>query len=201
MGEHVIEVGPRVPRWGNAFLAALGRAILRVLGWRVELRIPDHPKMVMIGVPHTSNWDFVVGIAAIFAMRVRVRWWVKHTVYVRPWRGIVDWLGGIPINRKAAHGIIDQTIDAFARESTLVLGLTPEGTRGRTEQWKRGFYHVAVRAKVPIVLAWFDYRNKVVGAGPTFWPTGDYAADTAKMLEFYRTHAFPRHAQNYSGKA
>lgn len=201
MGDHRIDIGPCVPRAGNAFTAALGRAILRALGWRLELRLPDEPKMVIIGVPHTSNWDFVVGIAAIFVMRVRVRWWVKHTVYVWPWRRIVDKLGGIPINRKAAHGVVDQTVDAFARESTLVLGLTPEGTRGRVEQWKRGFYHVATRARVPIVLAWFDYRNKVVGAGPVFWPTGDYAADTERMLAFYREHAVARHPALWSGKA
>ena len=201
MGEHVIEIGPRVPRAGSAFMAAVGRALLGALGWRVDIRLPDLPKFVVIGVPHTSNWDFVVGICTIFVIRLRIRWWVKHTVYTWPWRGFVDWLGGIPINRAAAHGVVEQTVDAFEREPQLVLGLTPEGTRSRVEQWKRGFYHVALKAKVPIVLAWFDYRNRIVGAGPVLWPTGDYAADTAQILAFYRDHAVARHPALYSGKA
>lgn len=201
MAQDLVEIGPRVPRWGNALLALIGKAILRAFGWRVAIRLPDLPKFVIIGVPHTSNWDFVFGIAAIFVIRVRVRWWVKHTVYGWPWRHFVDWAGGIPIDRSAAHGVVDQTIEAFAREPTLVLGLTPEGTRRRVDQWKRGFYHVAVRARVPIAVAWFDYRNKVVGADLCLWPTGDYDADTARMLEFLRERAVARHPALYSGKA
>jgi 1-acyl-sn-glycerol-3-phosphate acyltransferase len=201
MARHVVDIGPRVPRWGNVFMAWIGDAILRALGWRLDIHMPDLPKFIVIGVPHTSNWDFVVGIAAILVMRVRVRWWVKHTVYRWPWRHAVDWLGGIPINRRAAHGVVDQTVDAFQREPHLVLGLTPEGTRGRVDEWKRGFYYVALKAKVPIALAYFDYRRKIVGIGPTLWPTGDYAGDTAKMLEFYRDNAVARYPEMYSGKA
>jgi 1-acyl-sn-glycerol-3-phosphate acyltransferase len=198
---HRLEIGARVPRWGNAVLAGLGRAILRVLGWRLDIHLPDLPKFVIIGVPHTSNWDFVVGIAAIFVIRVRVRWWVKHTVYTWPWRHFVDWAGGIPINRTAAHGVVEQTVEAFAREPQFVLALAPEGTRSHVGQWKRGFHHVAVRARVPIVAAWFDYRSKVIGAGGLFHPTGDYAADTASILRFLRGRAVARHPHLYSGKA
>jgi 1-acyl-sn-glycerol-3-phosphate acyltransferase len=197
----LIDIGPRVPRWGNAALAAIGSAILRVLGWRVEIRMPDLPKFIVIAVPHTSNWDFVVGIAAIFVIRVRVRWWVKHTVYTWPWRHFVDWAGGIPVDRSAAHGVVEQTVDAFQREPQFVLGLTPEGTRRRVEQWKRGFYHVALRTGVPIVLAWFDYDSKVVGAGPLLHATGDYEADAAKMLQVFRDKARARRPELWSGKA
>lgn len=197
----VVEIGPRVPRWGNSVMSWVGRAILGALGWRLDIRLPDLPRFVVIGVPHTSNWDFVVGIATIFVIRVRIRWWVKHTVYRRGLRRIVDWLGGIPINRSASHGVVEQTVDEFRREPQLVLGLTPEGTRSRVEQWKRGFYHVAQQANVPIVLAYFDYRNKVVGAGECIWPTGDYAADTARMLDFYRDRAVAKRPELYSGKA
>ena len=201
MGEHIVDIGPRVPRWGNAFMAWIGRLVLRAFGWRLDIHLPDLPKMVLIGVPHTSNWDFVFGIFAIFVLRIRIRWWVKHTVYRPGLRGIVDWLGGIPINRAAAHGVVEQTVAWFAREPQLVLGLTPEGTRSRTSQWKRGFYHVALQAKVPIVLAYFDYRNRIVGAGECIWPTGDYEADTARMLAFYRDRSVARRPELYSGKA
>jgi 1-acyl-sn-glycerol-3-phosphate acyltransferase len=201
MADHVIELGPRVPRWGNAVVAGICNAILRLLGWRLDMHLPDLPKFIIIAVPHTSNWDFVVGICTILLMRVRIRWWVKHTVYRWPWRHFVDWSGGIPIERAAAGGVVEQTVAAFAREQTLVLALTPEGTRSRVPQWKRGFYYVAVKAQVPIVLAYFDYRRRIVGTGPVIWPTGDYAADTAKMLEFYRTTAVARHPALYAGTA
>lgn len=201
MGGHVIDIGPRAPRAGSALMAAFGRAVLGIMGWRVDIHLPDLPKFVVIGVPHTSNWDFVVGICTIFIIRLRIRWWVKHTVARWPWAGVVDWLGGVPIDRGAAHGVVGQTVDAFTREPQFVLGVTPEGTRSRTEHWKRGFYHVATKARVPIVLAYFDYRRKIVGAREVIWPTGDYAADTAKMLAFYRDHAMARRPELYSGKA
>lgn len=201
MGGHVIDIGPRAPRAGNALTAAIGRGVLSLLGWRIDIHLPDLPKFIVIGVPHTSNWDFVIGIFTIFAIRLRIRWWVKHTVYVWPWRRVVDWLGGVPINRGAAHGVVEQTVDAFQRESQFVLGVTPEGTRSHVEQWKRGFYHVAVKAQVPIVLAYFDFERRIVGANCVIQPTGDYAADTARMLEFYRRHAAARHPELYSGKA
>lgn len=197
---HRIEIGPQVPRWGNAFLAALARKLLELLGWRLDVRLPDLPKFVMIAVPHTSNWDFVIGICAVLAIRVRVRWWVKHTVYRAPVRHIVDWLGGIPINRGAAHGVVEQTVAAFQREPQLVLSLTPEGTRSRVEKWKRGFYHVALRTGVPVVLAYMDYRLKRVVAGPMIQPSGDYDTDVAKMLEYF-DGVTPRHPELYSGKA
>lgn len=205
MGEfqdmHTIDVGAQVPRWGNAFLQGFGRAVLRLMGWRVDARLPDLPKFVLIGIPHTSNWDFVVGICTVFLLRLRVRWWVKHTVAVWPFAGIVDWLGGVPINRRAAHGVVEQTVAVFRREPQFVLGVTPEGTRGLTSGWKRGFYHVAVAANVPIVLAAFDYERKVLSVGGIVHPTGDYAADTARMLEWFAPRAQARKPELYSGTA
>ncbi len=197
---HTIEIGPQVPRWHNAFLKAVGLALLRLLGWRLDIHMPNLPKFVVIVVPHTTNWEFVIGISAVFVMQLRVNWWVKHTVARWPFKGIVTWLGGIPINRGAAQGMVEQTVEAFRTRPQLVLGLTPEGTRKRVEKWKKGFYYVACKAGVPIVLAYMDYARKVVAIGPVIWPSGDYTSDTAKMLEFYRT-VTPRHPENYSGLA
>lgn len=198
---HSIEIGAQVPRWGGAFMEGFGRGVLRLMGWRIEARLPDLPKFVIIGVPHTSNWDFIVGICTVFALRLRIRWWVKHTAARWPFGGIVDSLGGVPINRKAAHGVVEQTVAQFADEPQFVLGVTPEGTRGHTSGWKRGFYHVAVAAKVPVVLAAFDYDNKILHVGGIVQPSGDYEADTAKMLEWLAPRARALKPELYSGKA
>lgn len=198
---HTIEIGAQVPRWGNGFMAGFGLLVLRLMGWRIEARLPDLPRFVLIGVPHTSNWDFVVGICTIFVLRLRIRWWVKHTVARWPFAGIVDWLGGVPVDRKAAHGVVEQTVAEFARAPQFVLGVTPEGTRSHTAGWKRGFYHVACAARVPIVLAAFDYDSRVLHIGGVVHPGGDYAADTAKMLEWLAPRARAHQPALYSGKA
>lgn len=197
---HTIEIGPQVPRWHNVFLKMLGLAALRILGWRLDIRLPDLPRLVVIGVPHTSNWDAVIGVAAIFVIQVRVNWWVKHTAVRWPFKSLLTSWGAIPVHRGAAQGMVDENVAAMRERPQMVLAIAPEGTRYRTEKWKRGFYRVALAAGVPIVLAWFDYRQKVCGVGPVMIPTGDYDADTAKMLEFYRDKQ-PRHPQNYSGRA
>jgi 1-acyl-sn-glycerol-3-phosphate acyltransferase len=197
---HTIEIGAQVPRWHNAFVKAVGLAALRLLGWRLDFRLPDLPKFVIIGAPHTSNWDAVIGVAAIFVMQVRINWWVKHTVFRWPFKSVLDWFGGIPVHRGAAHDMVGETVEVFRTRPQIVLGITPEGTRRRADRWKKGFYRVAHQAGVPIVLGYFDYRRKVCGNGPVIVPTGNYEADTAKMLEFYRG-VTPRYPENYSGTA
>ena len=197
---HTIEIGAQVPRWHNAFLKAVGLTALRLLGWRLDLRLPDLPRFVVIGAPHTSNWDGVIAVATIFVIQVRVNWWVKHTAFRWPFKSAMNWLGAVPVHRGAAQSMVDETVASFRQRPHLILAIAPEGTRQRAEKWKKGFYRVAHQAGVPIVLAYFDYRRKVCGAGLVIIPTGDYEADTAKMLEFYRDKT-PRHPENYSGRA
>lgn len=197
---HTIEIGADVPRWHNAFLRWLGFAVLRLLGWRLDIRLPSLRKFVVILVPHTSNWDFVVGLAAIFAIQVRVNWWAKHTLFRWPFGGMMEWLGGIPIDRARTRGAVPQAIEAIEQRSHFIFGLAPEGTRSRVDRWKTGFYQIAVGARLPILLAYMDYRDKVCCVREAIQPTGDYAADTAKMLAYYRDVS-PRHPAQYSGKA
>lgn len=197
---HTIEIGANVPRWHNAFLKTVGLAALRLLGWRLDIHLPDRAKLVIIGAPHTSNWDGVIAVATIFVIQVRINWWVKHTVFRWPFKNLVTWLGGVPVRRGAAQGMVDETVASFRERPHLILAIAPEGTRQRAEKWKKGFYRVAHQAGVPIVLAYFDYRRKICGTGPVITPTGDYAADTATMLEFYR-EITPRHPENYCGVA
>lgn len=160
-------------------------AYLRVTGWRKEGDAPDVPKYVVIIAPHTSNWDFPILIALAFAFRVSARWMGKASLFRWPFGIFFRWLGGIPIERSAAHNVVEQCVRQFNDSDRMVLGLTPEGTRKRVEFWKTGFYHIAEGARIPICLAFADYERKVGGWGPTILPTGDIEADMVEIRTFY----------------
>jgi 1-acyl-sn-glycerol-3-phosphate acyltransferase len=181
-----IEIGARVPRLRRPWLRALGRAVLRAYGWKLEVTVPDEPKLVVIAAPHTSNWDFVFGLAAVLALELDLHWFAKHTIFAGVWGGLFRALGGIPIDRSAAGGVVRQTARTFDERRQLIIGLAPEGTRSRVAQWKRGFYHLANEAQVPVLVAGIDYRRKVIGTGPLFRTSGDWDADMAPVFAFYR---------------
>ena len=181
----VIEIGASVPRRRRPVLRVVGRAVLRAGGWRLNVRVPNEPKMVVLAAPHTSNWDFVFGLAAILALELDLHWFGKHTIFKGPWGGMFRALGGIAIDRSAAGGVVRQTAQAFADSRQLIIGLAPEGTRSRGTQWKRGFYHLAHAAQVPVVAAYIDYRQHTIGIGPTVRVTGDWDRDIAPIAAFY----------------
>lgn len=192
---HQINIGAAVPRLQQAGLRLLGHCVLRLFGWRLQVQI-NTPRCVIIVAPHTSNWDFVFGMAAILALQIRVHWYAKHTLFQGWWGGFFRALGGFPVDRSAHGGVVAQTTQRFAQSETLMVGLAPEGTRSRVERWKRGFYHMAHAAQVPVVTAYIDYNTRVVGTGPVFTPTGDWAADLRPVFEFYRGIA-PRRPENF----
>lgn len=181
-----IEIGAAVPRRRNAALYWLGRAVLALGGWRLDVRLPDIPKMVLIAAPHTSNWDFVFGMAAVLKLQVDLHWYAKHTLFKTVLGPFFRWLGGLPVDRSAPGGVVRETARAFAEREQLIIALAPEGTRSHRTQWKRGFYHMATAAQVPIVVAYIDYKRKLVGIGPMFTPSGDWAHDMKPVFEFYR---------------
>jgi len=192
----VPELGPNVPRQGGAVSAALGRLVLRLIGWRIEGELPDVSRAVLIVAPHTSNWDFPVGLAVKFALRLRVNWLGKHTIFryglARIWRP----LGGIPVDRQAATGVVSQVLAEFGRRDRLLLGVAPEGTRKKVPQWKSGFYRIAQAAGVPIAPLAFDYPRRAIVFFPLFAPSGDYEADLAKLRSHYAA-AMAYHPENY----
>ena len=187
------------PRWGGPFARALARGLLRLFGWTLEIRFPDEPKLVLIGAPHTSNWDGIFGVSAILAMGVRINWFAKDSLFRWPFRALLIWLGGVPIRRDAARGVVEQTTDIFAEKERIYIVVAPEGTRSRAPQWKSGFYRIAMTAKVPILLAYMDYRSKVVGTGPLIWPCGDYATDLETIQAFYRK-VTPKHPERFAAE-
>lgn len=188
-----------IPRHGNGFTEALGRSVLRLFDWRLDVQLPNIPKMVIVVAPHTSNWDAVFLIAAILALRLRVNWFGKHTIFHWPFRGVLRWLGGIPIDRSAVGGVVGQTTRQFEQTTQLVVGLAPEGTRSLAPQWKSGFYLIAQNAHVPIVAAYLDYRTRTVGLGPMIQPNGDYVTDLELLQTFYRG-VTPKRPEHFSAR-
>ncbi len=181
----VPKLGDAVPRRGNWFSANVGRAVLRIRGWRFEGVVPNVPKAVIIVVPHTSNWDFVVGVAALFAMGLRASFLGKHTLFKWPLGPLMRWLGGVPVDRRTARGVVDETVNLFTLTGQLILGVSPEGTRSSVDRWKTGFYYVALKAGVPIVPVAFDYPRRVIRFGEQLDPTGDIKEDFQVLQEFF----------------
>jgi 1-acyl-sn-glycerol-3-phosphate acyltransferase len=155
----------------------LGRAYLRCSGWRLQGAFPPDSKYVAIVAPHTSNWDFLVGVALVFAVELRVSWLGKHSLFTFPFTSYLRWLGGIPVNRSASHGVVGDCVQAFESAPALLLALAPEGTRKGVSRWKTGFYHIAVAAGVPILPVGFDYREHAIQLMPLFHPSGDLERD------------------------
>jgi 1-acyl-sn-glycerol-3-phosphate acyltransferase len=164
---------------------AIGRAWLRLHGWRLEGPLPDAPKFVLILAPHTSNWDVPFMLALAWVYGIHIEWMVKDSLFVPPLGWLLRWLGGIPIDRRAPHGIVGQMVDAFAQRDELILGVPPEGTRKLGKYWKSGFYEIARNAGVPIVMGFLDFGNRVGGMGPMLQPD-DMREDMARFREFYR---------------
>jgi len=178
---NVPRLGARVPQRGSPALRAFGRGVLSLLGWRVEGEVPDLPKLVIAVAPHTSNWDFVVGVAAMFALDLRLTFIGKHTLFVGPFGTFLRWIGGVPVDRSAPHGMVGDSVAAFARSESLVLAIAPEGTRKRVERFRTGFLRIARGAGVPVVMAALDYEARCVRFGGTFSPGEDVEADRVRV--------------------
>ncbi|BBT14296.1 hypothetical protein WP8S17C03_03450 [Metapseudomonas otitidis] len=178
--------GNYLPR--NAVAEALGHAVFRLMGWRIEGQLPPLDKFVVIGAHHTSNWDFVLFIAAKFILRLNARWFGKHSIFRWPFGALMRYWGGIPIRRHLKLNTVEQAIEAFAEHRQFILVLSPEGTRRKVERWKSGFYHIACGAGVPIVPAALDFQHRRIVIGAPFQPTGNEEADLRQLLAFYRPY-------------
>ena len=163
----------------------LARIVMRLAGWRVEGSLPDLPKYVLIGAPHTSNWDFILFLGIIFSLRANVRFMGKAELFRFPVGWFFRYCGGIPVDRKKSTGLVDQMVDAAKQADHFILTIAPEGTRHQVIEWKRGFYHIAKGAGIPVVMAVVDGRHKRVGVGQVFQPTDDIEADMKSIQGFF----------------
>ena len=161
-----MKLPPQVPSTGNALSRIVGRALMRVTGWRFVGEFPDVPRFVCLVAPHTSNWDFFVALAAKWALGLGATWIGKNSIFRWPVAGFLRRIGGVPVDRNSPHGVVHQMVDAFATAPRMVFVLAPEGTRKRVEHWRSGYWHVAHEARVPIVPVGLDYARKTVVIGP-----------------------------------
>lgn len=193
-----LAIGDRLPRGGNLLTRCIGRSFLWLLGWRVEGEIPNLPKMVLLGGPHTSNMDGVLGIATLVSLGLKASTMIKDTAFKGMMGPILRFFGAIPINRKSPKGVVEQSVDAFASRDAMLLLIAPEGTRHNAREWKRGYWHIALGAKVPVLAAAADYQRKVVHFGLLFSPGDDYPADFSKLLDYYAAYGVARYPERVS---
>lgn len=149
-----------------------------LLGWHVEGTLPALPKFILIGAPHTSNWDFVLFLGVIFTLRANVRFMGKSEIFRFPIGWFFRYCGGVPVDRKKSTGLVEQMVKVSNESDQFILTIAPEGTRHHVTEWKRGFYHIAKNAGIPIVMAQVDGKHKTVNImEQVFHPTEDIEAD------------------------
>jgi 1-acyl-sn-glycerol-3-phosphate acyltransferase len=161
----------------SSLLRFLSNSIMRLAGWQVDGILPDLPKYIIIGAPHTSNWDFILFLGIIFRLKVNVSYMGKIELFRNPFSWFFYYCGGIPVDRSKSTGLVEQTVEACEKAEHFILVIAPEGTRHGVKEWKRGFYHIAKGAGIPIVMAKVDGRHKTVHVGQVFHPTDDMEAD------------------------
>ncbi|MFZ6734406.1 lysophospholipid acyltransferase family protein [Undibacterium sp. Ji42W] len=169
----------------NTFMRWLSIIGLKLAGWKVEGIVPAEQKYVLIAAPHTSNWDFPVTLMVCFALRLRVYWMGKSSLFPPVLGHVMRWLGGIPVDRSKSGNLVQGTVDAFHANQRLTVIVPPEGTRGKVTHWKTGFYYIALGASVPIALGYLDFKRKAGGIGKMFTVSGDIETDMAQIREFY----------------
>jgi 1-acyl-sn-glycerol-3-phosphate acyltransferase len=159
----------------------------KIFGWQIKGTIPSEvKKYVMIVAPHTSNIDFMVGLAARSIMRLETKYLAKKELFKPPFGWLFYALGGYPVDRSINTNIVDKVVEIFNSHDRFSICITPEGTRKHAETWKTGFHKIARHAGIPIIMVAFDYRTKTVFAEPPFYPSEDLMADLEKIKEYYR---------------
>lgn len=177
----------------------LSKLILNLFGWHTDGSLPPGiRKAVVVSAPHTSLWDFIIGRLTFWAIRINIRFLIKAEMFVFPFGPLLKWMGGLPVARgKYKSNMVQDVAALFQTHDDLVVVITPEGTRRKVEQWKKGFYMIALEAKVPIVLSFIDYRTKTGGIGPILYPTGNYEQDFRTIEEYYRNMT-ARHPERFN---
>ncbi len=180
------------------------KLFFKLLGWKVTHFLSnDIKKCVIVVAPHTSNWDFIFGMGAVGVMKLNQRFVIKKEWIRFPMKRLMLSLGALPIDRNKntvnneKKSSVDAIADLFKEHDELRMVITPEGTRSRVEKWKTGFYYVALKANVPIALAFINYKTKSCGVDKIIYPSGDFKADMKQIMDFYK-NIHGRNHQNFS---
>ncbi len=165
----------------------IANSILKLFGWKVTGNFPkEYKKLVILEAPHTSNIDYFMGMLCIYAIGAKVNVLIKKESFFWPVGGLLKKLGGIPVDRKGTKNKVDTIASLFDKHDELYLGITPEGTRSLVHEWRKGYYYIALKAGVPILLASLDFKKKAGDFGPLLFPSGDYEKDFERIKEYYK---------------
>jgi len=180
------DIGSSVPRRGTRFSRWLGRRILAALGLKITGHLPDHPKMMVIGAPHTSNWDGVMAIGMALALSIDVRVVAKQSLFRWPFAGLLRWMGVIGIDRTAPGGVVGELTALYQSADQLYVCMSPEGTRAGADSWKTGFHRIALAAGVPVLVLVFDWGRGCIHIADCFEPGPDVQQDLTRILGHMR---------------
>ena len=176
----------------------LSRFILKKLGWKIEIEIDEFPKKCILCVaPHTSNWDLILGKLIYSSVGNKACFLIKKTWFFFPMNLVFKTIGGIPVDRSKKTSLTEQMAEEFKKRDQFQLAITPEGTRKANSDWKRGFYYIALEAKIPIVIVVLDYKHKTVYFKKNFEPTGNADDDIAKIKSYY-VNATGKHQDKFA---
>jgi len=168
------------------FLQSTSKKLLQLAGWSLRRSPPNSAQYVLLGAHHTSNWDFPLALLGMRAMGIPFHWVAKHTLFFWPLGFVLRKLGGIAVDRSAAHGFVDEAAALFSSNDRLVLAIAPDGTRSKVRFWKTGFYQIAVKAEVPIAFGYLDYKTKTIGIAQGIVSSGRIENDMPFIRDFYR---------------
>ncbi len=181
----VQELPPGAPATRRPWVRAVARAALRLGGWKLRGEFPNRSKMLLLAVPHSSAWDVIWGMLIKLASGMDIQFMAKQELFFFPLGQVLAVLGAIPVNRHAAHGVVDQMVKLFASRERVWVVLAPEGTRRRSDHWRTGFWHIARAAQVPVCCIALHYPDREFSVGPIFEMSADMDADIARLREFY----------------
>ncbi len=179
--------------------------LFRFYGWTLDRNMPDYGKQaVLIAAPHTSNWDFPYVITSFDQLGIPVKFTIKKEWLKWPYKRDMLKFGAISIDRSPKNpgddrkSMVDAMVDLYKEHDDLIITVTPEGTRGLSKKWKTGFYHVAKKAGVPILLSYLDYDNKTSGVGKMMWTSDDMEKDLREIMAFYKEKGRPKNPKKFS---
>lgn len=178
-------VSPSTPRMGNALTRWIGRMILKMIGWKMTGRLPDRKQIIIIGAPHTSNWDLILAMGCMLAAGLRFSWMMKKEAFVWPLGSLWKALGGIPIDRGGDVDVVGQISEYFQNNDNVWIGLTPEGTRSKVETFKKGYLRMAYGTGVPLFVIGINAPTKEVVLDKIWETTGDLETDNAAIKAYF----------------
>lgn len=181
-------IGPNTPRMGNALTRWIGDVILKAMGWKLVGKLPNLKKAIIIGGPHTSNWDLILAMGAMLSVGLKFSWMMKKEAFFWPLGPLWKKMGGIPIDRGARIDFIGQLQAFFETQDKVWLGITPEGTRSKVERYKTGYLRIAKGVGVPLFIVGIDSINKRIVLDKIWDPTGEIEAENAAIKTYIESH-------------